>query len=463
MDRRKFIIGTTIAGTSLLTRPPLLASTDPVKKKPGSVIIIGAGFAGLTTAHLLARDGINVTVLEARNRIGGRVYSFKPSASTGHIIELGAEWVGNSHTSLINMCKDFGLELDNNQFETALTFQGDYQPAGKWELSKDLERFWSRKTILWEDYSDKEKRKLDRMDWWRFLSNQGFSDRDLMIRELTDSTDFGESIRHTSGYAAFAEYAESSEKNEMDMKIKGGNNLLAQKLADAIGRDRILLDHKVTGIEQSRSGGVKISCANGKSFSADKLVCTVPTYSLMRIQWKPGLPAIQWDAMNTLQYARIVKFPMEFKERFWKHEDFDMITDTPAHYFYHGTKNQQGPSGILISYVTGDKADTMTSVPKKQREDIILEALRPAFGDVRKYLTDSHMYYWGTDPYSKGAYAFYGKGQWFDVMPILREPYIHTHFAGEHLADWQGFMEGAINTGEEVAAQLGVKVMSMQE
>lgn len=463
MQRRKFIIGTTIAGTSLLTSPSLLASTPILSKKPKSVIIIGAGFSGLTAAHLLRREGVRVTVLEGRNRVGGRVFSFQPDMDSSQIIELGAEWVGNSHTSLIGMCKEFGLELFNNQFETHLTYEGVYTPAGQWQGSSELENFWQKKTDIWEMYTDKGKHQLDKMDWWRFLSNQGFSDRDLMIRELTDSTDFGESIRHTSGYAAFAEYAESSEKNEMDMKIRGGNNLLAQKLADAIGRENILTEHKVTHVVQDRRSGVTVTCANGKSFTGDKLICTAPTYSVKKINWSPGLPGIQTDAMNALQYARIVKFPVVFKERFWKAEDFDMITDTPAHYFYHATKDQPGTQGILISYATGDKADSMSSMTKDQRQQIILEALRPAFGDVKPYLADSHMYYWGSDPYSKGAYAFYGKGQWFDIMPILREPFMNTHFAGEHLADWQGFMEGAINSGEEAVAQLGVKVMQLQE
>lgn len=403
-----------------------------------------------------------MTVLEARNRIGGRVFSIQPEKDSQNVIELGAEWVGNSHTSLIAMCKEFGLELFNNQFDTHLTYEGAYTPAGKWELSGELEAFWKQKTDIWETYSEKNKYKIDKMDWWRFLSNQGFSDRDLLIRELTDSTDFGESIRHTSGYAAFAEYAESSEKNEMDMKIRGGNQLLAHKLADAIGRENILTEHKVSAIHQERRTGVTVTCSNGKTFKADKLICTAPTYSVMKINWSPGLPSIQVDAMNSLQYARIVKYPLIFKERFWKAEDFDMITDTPAHYFYHATKNQPGKSGVLISYVVGDKADTMSSIPKERRQDIILEALRPAFGDVRSYLSDSLMHYWGNDPYTKGAYAFYGKGQWFGVKPILKESFMHTHFAGEHLADWQGFMEGAINTGEEAVAELGVKVMSMQ-
>ena len=305
-----------------------------------------------------------------------------------------------------------------------------------------------RKTQLFGAMSEKEKRKLDRTDWWRFLYEKGLTDRDLLIRDLMDSTDFGESIRHMSAFAAFAEYAESSEKNEMDLKIKGGNALLAEKMADAIGRENILLAHQVSSVEQTKKQ-VTITCANGTKFEADKLICAIPTFSLMKIDWKPGLPAITLEALEELQYARIGKFPILFTERFWKREDFDMITDTPAHYFYHGTKNQPGPHGVLTCYATGDKADVLASVSKEQRKTLILDALKPAFGDVSKYVKEDMMYYWGLDKYSLGAYAFYGKGQWFEVMPVLKKPFMNCHFAGEHLADWQGFMEGAINTGEE--------------
>jgi monoamine oxidase len=161
--------------------------------------------------------------------------------------------------------------------------------------------------------------------------------------------------------------------------------------------------------------------------------------------------------MHALQYARIGKFPIVFNERFWGAEDFDMVTDEPGHYFYHATKNQPGPHGILVSYATGDKADVLASVKQERRVQLILDSLKPAFGDVSKYVKDSIKYYWGKDQYSYGAYAMYGIGQWYDVMPILKKPYLHTHFSGEHIADWQGFMEGAIVSGEDAAdAILGV-------
>ena len=448
MKRRDFLLKSTLAGSTILLNPKTTKLLEFNKSKPKSVLIIGAGFAGLAAAMKLKQNGVKVTVLESRNRIGGRVFSHQPKKANGQVIELGAEWVGSSHERIITLCKEFGLELQNNQFETDLVLNGNYKKQGNWNFSPEMEKFWSEKSTIWEAMSEVEKQKLDKKDWWRVLSLKGFSDSDLLMRELIDSTDFGESIRHTSGYAAFAEYAESSEKNEMDLKIKGGNTMLANKMAEVVGAENILLSHTVLTLDQN-SKSVTVTCDNGKTFTADKLICAIPTYSLMKIDWKSKLPKITTEALHELQYARIGKFPIVFTNRFWKREDFDMITDTPAHYFYHGTKNQPGKQGILMCYAIGEKADTLASVSAKQRKDIILNALKPAFGDVTKYVSEELMYYWGQDNYSAGAYAFYGKSQWFEVMPTLKKSHENVFFAGEHLADWQGFMEGAINSGEE--------------
>jgi monoamine oxidase len=105
----------------------------------------------------------------------------------------------------------------------------------------------------------------------------------------------------------------------------------------------------------------------------------------------------------------------------------------------------------LISYIIGDKADAIARQREHTKKQTIVDALRPGFGDVSGKISKVLSYYWGNDRYSQGAYGLYGTGQWFSLMPVLKRPHGSVHFAGEHLADWQGFMEGAIVSGEDAA------------
>lgn len=451
-SRRQFIKESMLAGAGIAVASSSFGQFF-IPKKP-TVIIIGAGFAGLAAAYHLHKKNIDFVILEARDRISGRVFSHTIDPQENLVIELGAEWVGNSHTRVQDLCNEFGLDLLNNQFDTHLIYKGKYSPKGEWGYSDAWQAKFKSIIEGYPKLTKTDKEKLDKLDWWRYLVNNGCKDRDLDIRELLDSTDFGESIRQVSAFAALAEYAESSEKNEMDLKIKGGNSSLAKEMAAAIGVDTIKLEHRVQKVLQNSKGGVRVICTNGQEFTGDKIICTAPAFAVANIQWEPGLPAEQLNALHELQYARINKNPLLFKDRFWKDESFDMITDQTPHYFYHATKNQPSAKGVLISYTIGEKAAVVANQDDDWKAAMTQQTLQPHFGDVRALLEKQTNYYWGNDELSRGAYAIYDKGQWFRVQPILKRSHIHTHFAGEHLADWQGFMEGAINTGEEAAGKI---------
>lgn len=421
-------------------------------KKP-DVIILGAGFSGLAAGRLLNDNGANVTILEARNRLGGRIFSHEIDKADNIVIELGGEWIGRSHERMIEICKELGLELINNEFDDRLVYEDKFYTPEEWDFTPEWKVKWDKIIADYKNFTEDDKKQLDKMDWWRFLMNNDIPARDLDLREYADSTDFGESIRFVSAYAALAEYAESNENNEMDLKVKGGNGLIAKAMADKIGLDKILLDHKVVSVDQSGSK-IKITCENGQTFECDKLICSLPTFSISKINWNPALPQIKIDAINALQYSRINKTATLFKERFWTDQRFSILTDTLTHYFYHATKFQNGNKGVLISYSIGDKADMMSRLTKDEREHELARSLNIAFGDVKPLIETTENYYWGTDQYSKGAYALYGKGQWFVERPILGEKFNNIYFSGEHVADWQGFMEGAVNTGEEAAKEI---------
>lgn len=450
-SRRDFIQQASIVtGGMLLTGPSI--SGFHISKKP-KVIIIGAGFAGLSAALYLHKKNIDFMVLESRNRIGGRVFSYNMDTKEELIVELGAEWVGASHERLIEMCNELELTLENNQFDTHLIYKNKYYDNKSWDFSPE----WQKKLTELKDHfkylSEDDQLQLDKIDWWRFLVNNGCNGRDLDIHELADSTDFGETIRSVSAYAALAEYADSgSEKNEMDFKIKGGNSKLAERIVEKIGKNKIKTNCRVDRIVQKDKATVY--CSNGENFEADKIICTAPTFAVKKIQWEPELPAEMHLAIDELQYARINKFPIMFNSRFWKDERFDLLTDTPLHYLYHATKNQKSERGILISYSIGDKANVIANQSDEWKADLVDLSLSPFRMNTKSLIVKQANYFWGEDEYSKGAYAIYGKGQWFRLQPILKKPFLNTHFAGEHLADWQGFMEGAINSGEEAAENI---------
>ncbi|HEX8286509.1 MAG TPA: NAD(P)/FAD-dependent oxidoreductase [Pyrinomonadaceae bacterium] len=448
INRRAFlkVLGATSVGISL-------SSANVFAQKPKkSCVIIGAGFAGLAAAYKLKNAGWNVTILEARDRIGGRVFSYSFPQNKNLVCELGAEWVGESHERIKTLCRDFNIPLQKHQFEDYLLQNGKVLRPGEWGFSSQAKAALEKLFAQYKKFTPLQQSKLDKYDWWTYLEKIGFSEDDLRLRDLMDSTDFGESIRHVSAYAATAEYAESSPKNEMDYKMTGGNSRLAQEFAKRIGAENIRLNTFVTQVNQ-RAGKVTVK-TDAETFLADACICTVPTQSLLKIKFNPPLLAVQSEAAEKLIYARICKNSVLFENRFWKNENFSMVSDVTSHYYFHSTQNQAGKEGILTSYAIGEKADVLAAQSDERRMRIITRDLIDYNENAPKLAENIASYAWQRDKYTDGAYALYRPGQWFGVRPILQRPHGKVLFAGEHLADWQGFMEGAVETGETAAQTL---------
>jgi monoamine oxidase len=444
--RRDFLkrAGVAVVGAPFVLRSP--------QRRTHSCVIIGAGLSGLAAAYTLKRAGWQVTVLEARERIGGRVFSYSFQESPNLVCEMGGEWVGASHERIRALCRDFGITLQDHRFAASLMRDGVVKTPDQWSYSAQANAAFEKFRKQYHNYTQREKERLDRYDWWTWLEEIGFTPDDLLLRDLQDSTDFGESIRHVSAYAAAAEYFESSPANEMDFKMTGGNSRLVNELAARIGTDSIRLNMSVEEIQQ-RGGRVRVK-AGSERFVADACICTVPARVLDKIRFDPPLPAIQRAAAEQLQYARIIKNSVLFTERFWGAEDFSLVSDATSHYYFHSTQRQPGREGVLCSYAVGEKADVLASQNDARRSDIVTRDLLPFNAQAQTLARNIHSYAWQRDRYTHGAYALYRPGQWFTVRPILQHPHGKVLFAGEHLADWQGFMEGAVVTGEDAAQAL---------
>ena len=445
-SRREFLKTGAIAAFAPFVFAPF------VQRRRYSCVVIGAGLSGLAAARALKRAGWNVTVLEARERVGGRVLSYRFEQNPDLVCELGGEWVGVSHERMKALCHDFGIKLKDHRFEASLMRDGVVKRPGQWDFSPQAKTAFEKFRKKYHTYTERDRIRLDKYDWWTWLDEIGFTEDDLLLRDLQDSTDFGETIRMVSAYAAAAEYFESSPANEMDYKIDGGNSRLVDSLAAFVGTATIHTGMVVQKITQ-RGGRVTVTAA-GRDFVADACICTVPARTLDKIAFHPPLPAVMSQAADELQYARIIKNSVLFGERFWRAENFSLVSDVTSHYYFHSTKDQPGRQGILCSYAIGEKADVLASQNNRRRTEVVTRDLIPLDERAPELALNIQSYAWQRDQYTQGAYAFYRPGQWFRVRPILQQPHGKVLFAGEHLADWQGFMEGAVVTGEAAAKAL---------
>lgn len=446
-SRRDFLKSASLAAVGV----PILFSPY-VQRRSYACVVVGAGLAGLAAAKALKDAGWRVTVLDGRDRVGGRVWSYSFPENRDLVCEMGGEWVGDSHERMKALCHDFGIALKDHRFQAWLLRDGVVKRPNEWDFSPQAKAAFEKFRKTYHQYSQRDRVRLDQYDWWTWLESIGFTEDDLLLRDLQDSTDMGETIRMVSAYTAAAEYFESSPANEMDFKMEGGNSRLVQALASHIGAESILTNMTVTKIAQ-RNGRVHVR-AGAREFVADACICTAPTRALGRIVFDPPLPAIQSAAAEKLQYARIIKNSVLFRERFWGAEDFSLVSDVTSHYYFHSTKSQPGTAGILCSYAVGEKADVLASQGNSRRNEIVTRDLLPLDKRAPELAMNIHSYAWQRDKFTEGSYAFYRPGQWFTLRPILAQPHGKVLFAGEHLADWQGFMEGAVNTGEAAAKSL---------
>ena len=344
------------------------------RKRQRSCIVIGAGLAGLAAARILVNKGWNVTVLENLKRAGGRVYTHHFEKEAPHLnCELGGEWIGNDHKKMLQLCGDFCLDLQDHKYSSffwdGTTRSPKYGPTTSCFPRKTENRFeaFCRKFRNPRRFGTAKRKALDKLDWWTWLESKElrFSPKELVRRDMGDSTDFGESIRQVSAFVAASEYAHSDESDEMDSKIVGGNSLLIDALEAHINKGhgcKVFKKKTVRRVHQDAKGVKVYVRGSGIPFRADYCICATPAHCLTKITWSPPLPKDKSRAAEQLQYSRIMKSAILYQHRFWKSgkkSGFAMFTNRVSDFCFDSTFLQPGPMGIITSYAVGDKADDL--------------------------------------------------------------------------------------------------------
>lgn len=448
----------------------------PLPRRHHKCIVIGGGLAGLSAAFRLSQRGWKVNVFEAQDRLGGRVLSHRFRVASDLVCELGGEWIGADHSSMWRLASQFGLDLQAHCY-SYFFWNAHRKPSkrfqpGDWTFSPESHKKFQEFALAFKSYTPAQQQLLDQFDWWSHLQLLGFTQAELVTRDLMDSTDFGETIRVTSAFVAAAEYINGNSSDEMDSKIVGGNSKLIDALEAHILKDgvsAIYRNAEVVAINQ-RNDRVTVRLNGGQSYTGDACICAIPAHILHKITWDPVLPPYQMDAANQLQYSRIMKTAVLYNQRFWRSRKtnglagFSAFSGRVSDFCFDSTHGQPGEKGILCSYAIGDKADDLaaereTDVMKWITHDM-LEATAHSKNFTKGVAVKTQP--WQRKPrnqkrhiqlpWTGGAYAFYRPGQWFTIRPVLAYPHGRVLFAGEHIADdWQGFMEGAVNTGEAAA------------
>jgi monoamine oxidase len=384
------------------------------------VVIVGAGFAGLAAADELARAGAEVVVLEARDRVGGRVHSVD---FAGAVVERGAEWILPGHTTVEQLARRFGLTLAVKGAK-----YGDREPRGGEPVTREeLLAAAGRIGQLDPSGDGSIARRLRELDL-----------RPAVYEALVARIDI--SAGHPADDIEGTGLAESGASfGDFDCHtVAGGNQRIALALADGLD---VRLDEPVRRIAWSETG------ARVNEIDADAVVIAVPASVTSEIEFDPPLPDAKRKALQAVVYGQVAKLFVPLRSP----APPSATMHVPGRFWCY---TQLGPDGqplpVLASF-TGTTAAIEQLDPA--RWAAALRDLRP---DLDLDTAQTLHVTWHDDPWARGGYSARSIASRMDDDELQR-PLGCLSFAGEHTAgDWHGLMEGALRSGLRAAAQTRV-------
>ncbi len=484
-ERRRAFLRTTAGGALGLSVPAALAGcgddTTPGEDTTLEVAIVGGGTAGLHCALRLKEAGIDSNVFEAQKRSGGRMFSARglfPEDET-QVCELGGELIDTGHSTLFAMAEEFGLVLDDRMANLPAGFQENTWFVGGVNVPEATitAQFVAvapqlQADLAAADSDDAAYTMLDETPLDQYIDTVAPAATYPELNAVLQNAYRGEYGLENDQQSAlnlvyltgaddpdpFRIFGDSDERYHTHL----GNDSFPTKLAEGLGADKIKLEHTLTAARDGASGGFELDfdTPDGPvTVKAKRLVFALP-FTMLRGVDLTGLTLSdeKRNMIDTLGYGTNAKVMMGFSTRVWSADhnaSGGMTTDLPVQQTWETTVGQEGTHGIVTNFLGGEQGVASgNGTPEAWAEGVLpnLETIWP--GMEAAYTGTAVRMHWPTVPTMMGSYACYKPGQWaFFGTEGAREG--DVHFCGEHTSlDYQGYMEGAAETGALVAAEI---------
>lgn len=475
IDRRALLTGAAALGAAATVK------AAPLQPRRGSsavadVIVLGAGISGLNAALLLEGQGAKVLVLEGRQRVGGRILTLYDEPG---LPELGFNAMGAGYGRGLDAAARAGLEL----WDVAPRYMKDPRqqlivggvpiPPEAWKTSPHNPLPQAYRALMpWEVIPAVFGKDQDLKDWtqWAapeskgidisvhaYLAKRGFSD--TAIRLVFDAAPHYGVNAHQSSALVY-QFTDGWNRAQYGVgpgsfAIKGGNGRLPEAMARMIKGD-VLLGREVVSIVDT-GALMTVTCRDGSSYSAKRVISSLPFATLRNVRIEPGLTGLQAKAVTTLPYQPISLVFLRVAAPYWERDGLppSMWTDGAlGNILTQRFGKTDGEVTGLMVYGRGMIGQYWDRLGKDAATALIIDELAKARPASKGLVRPGGYHSWTMEAFNAGDWSFFGPGQATELAAAMAAPAGRLHFCGEHTAKTDRGLEGALESSERVALEI---------